>query len=116
MATTLKLIQQVIINFITNTLPALLISSILFIGGLILLALRIPGWSLLFGLPAITFGFVCLVFTFDDVSRRKIGPQSFKQVNCPVCGKPRLIPYWEEEKICNDCQKKISQKLKTEQD
>ena len=88
----------------------------MFIGGLILLALRIPGWSLIFGLPAVVCGFVFLVFTFDDVSRRKIGPQSFRQVRCPVCGKPQLIPYWEEEKICNDCQKKISQKLKAKQD
>lgn len=92
----------------------ILISLVLFAGGIALLALRIPGWSLILGLPAVQIGIIFLIFTFDEVARGKVGPDSLHMVRCSVCGKPTLAPYWQKEKICRACQKKIAQKLKKE--
>ena len=92
----------------------LFLSLVLFAGGIALLALRIPGWGLFLGLPAVQIGLVFLIFTFDDIARGKVGPDSLKMISCSVCGKPTLAPYWQKEKICQACQKKLVQKLKEE--
>jgi len=85
---------------------------VLFAGGITLLALRIPGWSLFLGLPAVQVGIVFLIFTFDELFRTKIGPNSLQMVHCSVCGKLTPVPYWQKEKICEECQKEIAKKLK----
>ena len=90
----------------------LLIPIILFLGGITLLALRIPGWSLFLGLPATQIGIIFLIFTFDEIAQNKIGPNGLHQISCSVCGKPTLAPYWQKEKICRQCRKKLTQKLK----
>lgn len=46
----------------------------LLIGGLVLLALRLPGWSIIFGLPMIIFGSVFIIYTYDEVLSRKLEP------------------------------------------
>lgn len=50
-----------------------LIPIILLSGGLILLTLKIPGWSLIFGLPITIIGTVFLIYTYDYFVNRKFG-------------------------------------------
>lgn len=82
------------------------ISAILFLGGIALLALRIPGWSLFLGLPATQLGIIFLIFTFDEFARKKVGPESIHTIPCSLCGKPLVAPYWQNKIICKKCQKK----------
>ncbi|HUS60008.1 MAG TPA: hypothetical protein VMX76_01350 [Nevskiaceae bacterium] len=104
--------KQVFTKFVTKTIPALLLSFGLFAGGIALLALRIPGWSLILGLPAVQVGIIFLIFTFDEIARSKVGPDNLHSVPCSVCGKSTLAPEWQKEKICEECQKKVAKKLK----
>lgn len=92
----------------------LFLSLVLFVGGIVLLALRIPGWSLFLGLPAVQIGIVLLIFTFDEIARYRVGPESLKMISCSVCGEPTPAPSWQKEKICEKCQQKIAKKLKIE--
>jgi hypothetical protein len=36
-------------------------------GGITILALRIPGWSIIFGLPMVVISSVFIIYTYDDV-------------------------------------------------
>lgn len=45
---------------------------ILFIGGIFILVLRIPFWSLVLGIPSIQIGIVFIIFTFDDIGKYTI--------------------------------------------
>lgn len=42
---------------------------VLFIGGIFILTLRIPFWSLILGIPSIQIGLVLIIFTFDAIGR-----------------------------------------------
>lgn len=83
-------------------------------GGIILLALRIPGWSLLMGLPLTVLGNIFLIFTIDAVARKKLGQESLQTVLCSICGQPTPAPTWQNEKICLVCEEKLATKLKKE--
>jgi energy-coupling factor transporter transmembrane protein EcfT len=83
-------------------------------GGIVILALRIPGWSLLLGLPTIAIGIIFLIFTLDNVARKKLGEDCLQTVLCSVCGQPTPSPSWQNEKICFECEKKLEKKLKEE--
>lgn len=48
-------------------------SLTLLIAGITLLALRIPGWGLILGLPMIIFGSVFIIYTYDEVLSRHVG-------------------------------------------
>lgn len=106
--------RQILTHFLSKTAPALFLSSLLFIGGIILLALKIPGWSIFFGLPATQLGIIFLIFTFDEIARTKVGPDGLHLIPCSICGKPIIAPLGKEEDICEDCQAKIKKKLKKE--
>lgn len=83
--------------------------------GLVLLSLRIPGWSIIFGLPLIVFGTVFLVYTYDEIVTRTVKPIPEKIVECSICGKPttKLYP-WQDEKdvICQNCREDIAKGVK----
>jgi hypothetical protein len=102
--------KNALLKFFTKSLPSIFLSLSLFVGGIALLAIRIPGWSLILGLPAVQIGLVFLIFTFDDIARNKVGPQSLHMIPCSVCGKPTLTPNWEQEKICMKCQQLIAKR------
>jgi hypothetical protein len=108
--------KQLFSNLITKTIPAIVLSLVLFFGGVWLLALRIPGWSLFLGLPAVQIGIIFLIFTFDEVMRGKVGSDSLQMLSCSVCGKPTLAPAWQKEKICGECKRKRAKKTRTEGD
>jgi len=99
--------QSFLVYFFTHQLPRLFLCLTLFAGGIIILALRIPGWSLFLGLPATQIGLIFLIFSFDDFARQKVGSESLHMVHCVTCGKPTLASFWQEEKICRQCQGKI---------
>ena len=89
----------------------IIIPIVFLTAGLILLSLRIAGWSIIFGLPLIVFGTVFLVYTYDEVVSRTVKPIPDKIVECSVCGKPttKLYP-WQDEKdvICQSCKEDIA--------
>lgn len=91
-----------------------LVSLGLLAGGVFLLYLRIPGWSLILGLPATQIGIIFLILTFDEIVRGKVGPNSLHMIPCSVCGKLTLVSTWQKEKICEECQRKIAKKLREE--
>ena len=79
--------------------------------GLVLLSLRIAGWSIIFGLPLIVFGTVFLVYTYDEVVSKTVKPIPDKIVECSVCGKPttKLYPWQDEQDvICQSCKEDIA--------
>lgn len=92
-----------------------LIPIVLLGGGLTLLALRIAGWSIIFGLPMITFGVVFLVYTYDELVSNVVKPIPKKIVKCSVCGEDttKLYP-WQESKdaICPTCRVDIAKGIK----
>lgn len=49
-------VRSVYAEFLTRKLPLIFLSLVLFAGGIALLALRIPGWGLVLGLPAVQGG------------------------------------------------------------
>lgn len=105
-------IKKSLLYFLIRQLPRLIISLTLFIGGIIILSLRISGWGLFLGLPATQVGLIFLIFTFDEIAKRRVGPQSFHLLSCSVCGQPTPAPSWQKEKVCEECQSKIAKKLK----
>lgn len=106
--------KKFLVEFFTKTFPAVLISALLFLGGIILLFLKIPGWSLFLGLPAVQIGIVLLIFTFEAVGRRKsvLPSQEYHLVNCLTCGQQTIAPRYIQKRICDNCQIKIAQNLK----
>lgn len=98
-------------KFLIKDLPSIILSLSLFFGGIWLLSLRIPGWSLFFGLIATPLGLVFTIYTLDDVARNVITPSLFKAAKCNVCGKTTYAKEDEEDVICWRCRENISEKL-----
>src|SRR4030042_2739902 len=87
-------------HFIFKDLPSILLSLGLLAAGIWLLSLRIPGWSLLFGLGTITIGTIMTIFTLDDVARNSIVPPFFKTIRCRICRKVTYTTQDHDEAIC----------------
>lgn len=85
----------------------------LFLGGIILLALRIPFWSLFLGLPSIQIGIVFIIFAFDKLSQKEIDEEltEIHQVPCALCGEPTFTRGPEVRGICSGCDKKLLGKM-----
>lgn len=76
---------------------------ILLVGGVWLLSLRIPGWSLILGLPAVQLGIVLIVFSFDWAIRKKYDLSKLHIVKCEICGDPTAAPLGEVHELCPRC-------------
>ena len=48
------------------------VSLLLLAAGITILALRIPGWGIILGLPIVIFGSVFLIYTYDEVLSRQV--------------------------------------------
>ncbi len=85
----------------------------LFIGGIILLALRYPFWSLILGLPSIQIGIILLILTFDRLSQEEVENEiaQVHQVPCALCGEPTFTRGPEVKGICSGCDKKLLGKM-----
>jgi len=104
--------KTALIEFFIKDLPSLLLSLALFLGGIWILSLKIPGWSLFFGLIITPVGFAFCVYTLDDVARNAVVPPAFKSVKCNVCGKYTFAKEDEEDVICGRCRKDIQKGIK----
>lgn len=98
-------------QYFTHDLPSIFLSLALFLGGIWLLSLRVPGWSLLFGLILIPIGAVLTIYTLDDIARNIIIPSGFKPVRCNVCGKTTYAKEGDEDVICARCREDITEKI-----
>jgi len=107
--------KELVIVFLTQNLPSLILAILLFAGGIVLLFLKIPGWSLFLGLPAVQIGLVLLIFTFESINRKRSSQtiENYHLVDCLICGRQTMAPKYIEKRICDNCQVKIAQKLKT---
>ncbi len=81
----------------------------LFVGGVIVLGVKIGGWGLLLGIPLTVIGAIFLIYTFDDIARATILPRSHF-TSCSVCDKPTpVIPGVDEkDTICSSCKRKVA--------
>lgn len=93
--------QDVVILILKSILPLALLCF-----GVILLALRIAGWSIILGLPMILFGFVFTVYTYDEIATKKYPTEPTDFVHCRICR--RLTPIYpgmkKQDFICVRCQ------------
>jgi hypothetical protein len=106
--------KEILVDFLTKSLPLFTVSLILFVGGVALLALNIPGWSLILGLPSVQIGIVLLIFTYEAIGQRKstLSAQEYHLISCLICHRPSLSPKFIQKTICQDCQVKIAQNIK----
>lgn len=63
---------------IISVLLRTLIPLALLIGGLFLLFLDLPGWSVIFGIPTVVIGVVFLVYSYDDLVSKRIGGDNIR--------------------------------------
>ena len=80
-----------------------LIGLLLFVGGLYILTLDLPGWKLLLGIPSAQFGIIILLLTFDEVTKRKLSPDLFIEASCPTCHAIIFLNPDESEGTCPGC-------------
>ena len=98
-------------QFVIRDIPSIILSLALFLGGIWLLAIRVPGWSILFGLIFTPMGAAFMVFTLDRVARNRIAPPSFKPTKCRVCGKRTYFKENVEDTICSQCREDIGEEI-----
>lgn len=103
--------QNILSNFLTRQLPRIIICLAIFLGGILILFLKIPVWSLILGLPITQIGFIFLIFTLDDIAKNKIGVGSLYAAPCSICGQPTITYTLDRDKICPQCRKEIKEKL-----
>lgn len=98
------------VNQLGQTVFAFIISICLFLGGIAILALRIPGWSLILGLPSIQIGIVFSIFSFDKIIREKTNLDHMHLVDCIICGLPTPAFKNQNKKqhVCKECLHKIN--------
>lgn len=103
--------QQSLVQFFISDLPCIILSLALFLGGIWVLSLRIPGWSLFFGLIITPLGLAFCIYTLDDVAKNMVAPPPFKPIKCNVCGKNTFAKEAEEDVICGKCRKDIQKEI-----
>lgn len=81
---------------------------VLFVGGIWILSLRIPFWSLFLGIAATQVGIVLIILSFDNTAKQAFGKDAFHIVPCEVCGDPMAVPRQYSTGICVMCRKKAS--------
>lgn len=86
----------------------------LFAGGVVLLYLKIPFWSLLLGIAAVQIGIVLVILTFDAFIRRGKKPltDDYKTVGCVVCQAPTFVPKYQNVVMCDNCQVRAARAFK----
>lgn len=79
---------------------------ILFVGGIVILSLRIPFWSLLLGIAATQLGIVFIILGFDSSGRKYLAPENYHLIRCENCGDPMVVPPGQKRGLCEDCRGK----------
>ena len=106
-----NILKHSLIEFIISDLPCIVLSLALFLGGIWLLSLRIPGWSLFFGLIVTPIGLAFTIYTLDDIARNVVAPPAFSLTKCKVCGKNTYAREDDKDVICNRCREDITEKI-----
>ncbi len=93
-----------------------LLAVILFLGGIWVLSLRIPGWSLILGLPSVQVGLIFMIFTFDKLAHDALDNylNNQQEVDCSVCGKKTATPIFIDGALCPPCRRKKRKKSEKE--
>lgn len=107
--------HQVLIKFFIKDIPSVILSLSLFLGGVWLLSLRIPGWSLFFGLIIIPTGFAFVIYSLDSVAKNTVSPPNFKTTRCKVCGKTTFAKKDKKDAICSSCRESVTRGILKEQ-
>ena len=94
----------------TRVVLSAIIGLVLFIGGIILLALRIPFWGLFLGLPATQTGIILSIFSFDRLSQKEAEKEieEAQASPCSSCDNSPFIKGKESRQICSKCGRKIT--------
>lgn len=58
-----------------------ILGVVLLAGGIILLALKIPGWSIIFGIPMVVISSVFIIYTYDDALSRRFEHPNIEEQN-----------------------------------
>jgi len=87
------------VDYLIKLIARIIIPIIMFIGGIIILSLHLPGWSIILGLPVSMFGIVFIIYTYDEVILER----------CPICKKVYSVDKigGTEDFICENCREKI---------
>lgn len=104
-------VKLALTQYVIHDLPSIFLSLALFLGGVWLLSLRIPGWSLFFGLIVTPLGIVFTIYTLDDVAKNVIAPPEFKPIKCKVCGKTTYAKKEDKDFICGQCREDIAEAI-----
>lgn len=101
------------INFFED-FGLLFLSIALFVGGIYILSLKEPFWSLFLGIASIQVGIVLIILTFDSFIKRKIRPvtEDYKTLACLVCKRPTFVPKYQNVTLCDDCQVRVANTFK----
>jgi hypothetical protein len=100
-----------LIQFLVKDIPSVILSLALFMGGIWILSLRIPGWSLFFGLIITPVGFAFTIYTLDSIARNTVASPPLKLIKCNVCGKNTYAREEREDVICGHCREDISEAI-----
>ena len=90
------------------------ISLGLIYGGVQIIKLELPFWSLFYGLAAIGIGVAMSLVAFNEVAKsRSATVNEYHEIPCSNCSKMTLVPYLTEKTVCSDCQLKYIRRVQT---
>jgi hypothetical protein len=103
--------ERLIKLFFRGVIPIFLLVS-----GVVVLALKISGWSLLLGAPMVVFGCVFLIYTYDEVVAGRVAdlPDNPGITKCSLCGAetPKVVGISSEDAICPSCREGIMKSIR----
>lgn len=92
-------------DYIVKLILKIILPVILLISGLVVFTSRIPGWSILIGLPMMVVSTVFIIYIYDELSQKLMDNEVKTLVKCSICG--RLTPVREDIKqqdtVCSSC-------------
>lgn len=65
-------LNNMVIQNLLYTLMIAFLPLVLIVGGAIILISKMPGWSLILGLPMVVIGVVFLIYAYDEAVTRKL--------------------------------------------
>ena len=97
------------VDYLIKLIARIIIPIIMFIGGIIILSLHLPGWSIILGLPVSMFGIVFIIYTYDEVITKNVVNKEKYLERCPICKKVYSVDKigGTEDFICENCREKI---------
>lgn len=97
---------------LVQSIGLIIVSLSLLFGGIAILYVQIPFWSLVYGLPAVFLGIMLTILSFNEIARNRTTLVSeYHEIPCRICGKSTLVPFLIEKTVCSNCQYKMAQRL-----